>query len=891
MRIAIALVAVLLFLAPGMPAAAAPSGALTVGGLRWDGRENPLGLIQFEPRLRWVVSARPGSARGQKQTAWQVLVASQPGRLAPGRADLWDSGKVLSAESINVRYGGPAPETRQRLYWTVRVWDLQDRTSPFSPPAWAEMALFDEEWEGQWIGRPRGDWPGAAAQATAGGDRTVTELRRAFSVTAPVSRARVYASAFGVYELRINGQRVSEQVLAPGYTAYQKRVAFQTHDVTDFIRPADNVIEARVAGGWCTARLGGAAGACGEEAPRIMVQLELTAPDGQRQTVVSDSSWQARSGPWLSADLVDGETYDARLERPARRREESGWSPAEIYDRKKERDLVPDPGPPLEVGEELRPVASSEPRPGVVRLDFGKVLLGWVRLESRAAAGASIEVRYLDAVPESAAPTPVDAGPVDRYIARGGSQRWEPRFSLKRFRFVEVQGLGGAGGRLPAGAVVARRVHSGLESRAGLETSDRQLNSLLDAIDDAQRATFASVPLTGGPGQRPGSLLEARAAAGSACLQRDLQGFYRKWIDDIRDAQLPHGGYPEMAPALGQSRDGGWTGAAGVLVPAALDRCYADRTALDAHFPSMGRWLEQVRASNPELLWTKALGAAQGDPGERGPTSSPSFLASAELAHSAAALAGMIRPAGPAARSEWQRFDELAARSRAAFRRRYLSGDGRLAATTPAELALALAHGLVPEEHQSRVGQQLLESVERTPGCPLAGALAGAHLLPALSRIGRDDVALGLIVGGRCPVDRLAAPAALGGWLLENVGGIALDAAAPAGRQVLVRPRPGPGPSFARARHDSLYGPVRTEWRQSGDTFRLRVEVPPNSRARVVFPLAGRVTESGSPIERAAGVTVLTGEREPTVAVGSGSYDFLVRRPPAPLASDSVQRR
>src|SRR5262245_3078436 len=356
-RLAVILAVVLTLLAIAPPArAVAARGALSVGRLRWDGRDRPLGYIQFEPRLSWVVST---TRRGQRQTAYQVLVASDPAKLKPGLADVWDSQKVTSPESLNVHYDGPAPRARQRAYWTVRVWDRDDRPSAFAPPSWWEVGLLDEEWEGQWIGRQPSQ--GTAPDVT---DRSVTHLRKTFSVAKPIQRARLYASAFGVYEIIINGKRAGDQTLAPGYTDYEKRVLFQAYDVTSLVRRGENAVGAIVAGGWCTAALGGRAGACGVEPSRVMAQLEILLADGTLQTIITDRSWKAHAGPTVSAHLADGETYDARLEMPgwdSPRFDDAGWLPVAQYDKKKERDLVADAGPPIRVVQDVRPAAVSEP--------------------------------------------------------------------------------------------------------------------------------------------------------------------------------------------------------------------------------------------------------------------------------------------------------------------------------------------------------------------------------------------------------------------------------------------------------------------------------------------------------------------------------------------------
>ncbi len=298
----------------------AKRSAMTVQRLRWDGRDRPLGLIQFEPRLSWAVSS---PHRGDRQTAYQVLVAHDPANLVPGRADLWDSGKVVSAETLNVRYAGPAPHARQRAYYTVRVWDAEDRPSSFAPPSWWEMGLYDEEWMGQWIGRPTKaaapgsvDRDGPSGGAAPEYDRSANYLRKAFALPKGWRKARLYASAFGVYRISVNGQAAHDTVLVPGFTDYEKRVLFQTYDVGALLRPGDNVIGAIVGGGWCTAALGRRAGACGHEPPRIMLQLEVTLANGELFTLVTDESWHAHPGPIVATHLADGESYDARAELP-----------------------------------------------------------------------------------------------------------------------------------------------------------------------------------------------------------------------------------------------------------------------------------------------------------------------------------------------------------------------------------------------------------------------------------------------------------------------------------------------------------------------------------------------------------------------------------------------
>jgi alpha-L-rhamnosidase len=877
---AVVVVAALLSFAP--PAAAA-RGALTVGRLRWDGRDRPLGFIQFEPRLGWVVSA---SKRGQRQTAYQILVASDPARLKPGVADVWDSNKVVSADSINVRYAGPPLQARQRAYFTVRVWDKEDRPSPFAPASWWEVGLLDEEWEGQWIGRPVA--PGGAAEVF---DRSVTHLRKTFSVPKGVQRARLYASAFGVYELSINGKRAGVDVLAPGYTDYEKRVAFQAYDVTSLVRRGDNAIGALVAGGWCTAALGGRAGACGVEPPRVMAQLEIVQSDGTLLTIITDRSWKAHAGPITSSHLVDGESYDARLELPGwdtPRFDDAGWLPVAQYDRKKERDLVADPGPPIRVTEDVRPVQVTEPQKGVYVFDLGQNILGRARLRASVPPGTTIALRYGEALAPNgtiAAPGGRAGKSMDSYIARGaGTETWEARFAVHGFRYVEVAGLRARPG---LDAITGRIVQSVTPSTGRLETSDPRLDRLFKAILDAQRAAFLSVPSTGlHRDEPPGALLDGRVFAATGCLNADVMSFYRKWIDDIRDAQLPDASYTATAPTLDQAPSQGrarraagpGTAAGGVLVPWALFRCYADRTALDAHLPSMGRWLNHLRDTYPTLVWSQPASEPV-DPRVKGPAPDPALIGTAEIGYAAESLAQMMRHAGPSLDGEARGFEELARAARAAFARTFLRPDGKLTSDTQTAYAVAIALGAVPAEARARAGAQLVAAIERAGRQPTTGLLGTAHLLPALSLIGRDDLAYRVLQEVN-PESHFAF-GGVGEWMYAAIGGLALDPRAPAGRHVVVHPRPGPGLTHARARHDSLYGPIATDWRQDGKTFHLKLSVPANSTATVTLPYPGPATEGGLPLASAPGVRVIgpAAGGGTTVTVESGSYEFAVAMP------------
>jgi alpha-L-rhamnosidase len=857
----------------------------------------------LEPRLSWSLSS---PERGQRQTAYQVLVASAPERLRPGFADIWDSGKVASAESLNVKYGGPTPKARQRGYWTVRVWGKDGRASSFAPAAWWEMGLYDEEWEGQWIGRPS-----RVHETRDRRDRSVVYLRKPFALHRRVERARLYASAFGVYEVLINDKKAGRDVLAPGFTDYDKRVLFQTHDVTDLVQEGDNVIGAIVGGGWCTAGLGGRSGACGSEPPRVMIQLEVTLSDGSLHTLVTDESWGSHAGPVVASHLYDGEKYDARLEMPAwstPRFDARDWQPVQQYDREQERDLVADRGPPLRVMEDLEPLGMTEPTPGVYVFDFGQNVVGWARIAVTAPAATPITLRFAEAATADGAIDVTNlrgARATDEYIARGdGIETWEPRFALHGFRFVEVKGLPS---RASLASISARVVHSQMDPTGMLETSDPRLNRLFANIRWSQRGAFVSVPTTGPQrAERLGSMLDAQVFALTGCLNYDVLTFYRKWIDDIRDAQHANAAYSENTPRVTDHLGGSGSGAAGVIVPWAVHRCYADRATIDGHLPSMEGWLDWVKNENPSLIWSRGLASAE-EHLELGPPTDASLVATAELVYMAQALATMMRGAGQNLEPTARKFDELERGARDAFTRAFVLPDGRLKGDTQAAYAFAIAKGALIGEARARAGEHLADAVERAGQHLTTGVRGTAVLLPALSLVSRDDIAYALLMQESCPswlcsVGRGAttlwerwggltsgrgvadaasnslnhyAFGAVGEWMYDAIGGIALDPSAPAGRHVFIRPRPGGGLTHARARYDSPYGAVSTDWSMAEGSFRLKVVIPPGSTATVTLPFEGQATESRVPLAEAPGVRVRSAERGKTiVGIESGFYDF-----------------
>lgn len=1070
-------------------ASAAPS--VTVTRLRCEYAENPLGIDVERPRLSWVLES---PRRGEVQTAYQVLVASSPERLAAGAGDLWDSGRVASGQSVHIVYAGTALASGARAHWKARVWDRDGRPSEWSAPAWWEMGLLKpEDWKAKWIALdappppkpakpdlagarwiwfPEGDpaagapaeerffrrrievpagrvvvraaflgtaddsfaihvngrevgrgtaWnqlfaidvkdylaPGAnvlAIQAANGGGpagligrlrvefesgdplvvatgkqwkagnrrvpgweaadfddsawpaaRDVAPygggpwkeleaggskgpslgpcpfLRKSFSLARPVRRARVYATALGLYELRLNGRRVGDDLLTPGWTDYHTRVPYQTYDVTDRLRPGENVLGIVLADGWYAGYVGWGQQR-GHYGPRpyALAQVGIAYDDGGTDCVVTDGAWKAACGPLLASDFLMGETYDARRELPgwdAPGFDDAAWGPV-VAPEVREGRLVAQVGPPIRRTQEIPATSVSEPAPGVFVFDLGQNMVGWARLKARGAAGTAVTLRFAEMLNPDKTLYVTNlrgAKATDRYVLKGGGEEvYEPRFTFHGFRYVEATGYPG---RPPLDAVTGIVIHSDTPPCGTFECSHPMVNRLWRNVVWGQRGNFVSIP-TDCPqrDERLGWMGDAQIFVRTATYNMDVAGFFTKWAIDVEDAQSPEGAFPDVSPRMPHKSDGApaW-GDAGVIVPWTIYRVYGDTRMLETHYGAMAKWIEYIRSANPDLLWTKRVNNNYGDWVSVPPEATPKeILSTAFFAYSTRLMARAAKALGRD--GDARKYEELFEGIRAAFDKAFVDADGRIRGVpreakdkggrpvprgdTQTCYVLALRFGLLPAERREAAARRLVELIEQNNGCLSTGFLGVGHLLPSLTDAGRADTAYALLLNDKFPswfysINHGATTiwerwdgwteekgfqdpgmnsfnhysfGSVGEWLFSTVAGIDLDPETPGFKRVSVRPRPGGGLRYAKASYDSLHGRIESRWAIEGDRFVLDAVIPANATATVCVPAreGARVLEGGRPAEQAEGVKAL-GRRADAAAfeVGSGAYHWEV---------------
>lgn len=1047
---------------------------------------NPLGMDEPLPRLAWQVN---DPRRGARQTAYQVLVATDSGLLSPGKTDVWDSGKVDSGRSIQVVYAGKPLRSRTRYCWTVRTWDAAAEPSPFSPCAFWETGLLKPtDWQAQWIGLPERlpqsvaphvgyhseiahtanetKWvridlgrvrtvdavrlfpcqpfsysknpgflfpvrfrveasddadfetrrtlvdrteqdcpnPGdkvqtfefeptkcryvrlvvtklahrdadnyafalAEMQVLSDG-KVVSEsrpakaqdsieqddwslrhlndgvtqtqrrveapagpahmLRRSFRLDAPVRRARAYASALGVYELRINGRRVGDNILAPEWTDYHTRIQYQTYDVTELLREGDNAVSALVGDGWY-AGLVGVAGRL-HYGPRlgILLQLLVECDDGSRHTIVTDPIWRGTTdGPIVASDIIRGETYDARKEQPGWDRpgfRDNTWLPAERIGPIKGR-LVAQVNEPIRITEKLRPVKLTEPRPGVYVYDLGQNMVGWCRMKVRGKAGQTIQLHHGEMLnPDGIVYTKNLRGDYQKvtYICRDESEAVvEPHFTYQGFRYVQVSGLS----RKPSlSDLTGCVIHSASPVTGRFECSEPMLNQLMRNILWTQRGNLHSTP-TDCPqrNERCGWMGDAQIFSQAACFNMNMAPFYTKWLRDIRDAQAEDGRFSDFSP--NQLRDSGkflaapgWADA-GVIIPWRVYVNYGGVRALERHYGAAKRWVEYVRSQSPDLIWVKGRGNDYGDwlngdwlnlegwPRE-GADTPREILATAFFAHSAELLSEM---AGVLGRSEdAEHYGLLAGRIKEAFKEKYVKADGTIESDTQSVYALALHFDLIPDDMRPLAVRHIVRLVDRYDGHLSTGIQATNRLMLELVREGQVDLAYRLLLNRSVPswgymVDQGAttvwerwdgwvkgrgfqdpgmnsfnhfAFGAVGEWIFRHIAGINPDPAQAGYKHIIIHPRPGGGLTWAEAEYDSIHGTIRSAWKTSGDSFVLDVTIPANTSATVYVPIRKPPGDKKGEVnlDDAGCTKYLRDEAGFSVfAVGAGSYSFAVQ--------------
>ena len=876
--------------------------------------DDPAGIDVPRPRFSWALRS---SQRGVSQSAYQVLVATTSKKLESNIGDMWNSGQVDSEESVNVTYKGDALESGSTYYWKVKVWDQEQNVSSWSNPAMFHTGFLDEaDWEAEWIGAP---------------DKAISAplLRREFSAEKQVKAAHAYIAGLGYYELYVNGRKVGDHVLDPGTTEYDKRVLYETYEVNDYLRDGDNAVGVMLGNGWYRHRRTRQYG----EKPQLLMQLEVEFEDGSRTTIVSDRTWRVSSGPITSNSIWDGEVYDARLEKTGWKSpsyDDSNWDDA-VKVEAPAGELDSQAMPPIKVTKTLRPVKMAEPKEGVYVFDFGQNMTGWPRLyvdgprgteitmktaEVTNAQMAQIKGKEPEGVPGLIDPSPNRSAKArDVYVLKGseGVEVYEPRFTYHGFRYVQVEGFPGEPDMLNMDVKV---VHSAVEPVGKFRCSNDLINQIHENILWGQLTNLHSMP-TDCPqrDERQGWMGDAHLTAEEAIYNFDMVAFYTKWLRDIRDSQHEDGSVPDCVP---YHNYGGKVGTpawqvAYPLVTWYMYRYYGDTRILQEHYSALQKWMEYMDSIAEENIITKGRGdwvppklSNRPDDGSIPITSTGYYYRSARIMSRAASILGEF--------DDSERYAELAQSIKEAFNKEFLDEEtyqyGQGSQTCN---AFALYAGLVPEEAQKPVLENLVANIMEENNCHLTTGILGTKaVVECLMEQDRYDVLYALATQRTFPswgymISRGATTLweRWGGYRFFGPGmnslnhimfgcvdeffyaGIAgIKPSSPGFTRLSIKPRVLGDLTAASGSIQTLRGPVACDWEKKGNSFVAEVSIPPNTRAQVSLPKMGlsgvSVDEQGRLIwegsSLAGDVTGIARGRESedyvTFDVGSGTYRF-----------------
>ncbi|GAA4671618.1 alpha-L-rhamnosidase [Phytohabitans rumicis] len=894
---------------------------MTLYGLTTEQRCQPLGMGEPRPRLSWKLDSE---RRGAAQSAYRITAAERAADLDDADRLLWDTGRRDATDSIGVPWQGPALRSATRYHWRVEIWD-ETGTPAGAAQTWFETGLLHrEDWTAVWVGRD----PFAAPHVDPPSDNdgptgaAPLYLRREFRVAQRPVRARLYATARGVYEPRLNGDWVGDLELAPGWTEYHHRLQYQTYDVTDQLREGANTLAAIVADGWWCGFVGfdprRPAHHYGDQ-PAFLAQLVLDFTDGSQQVVATDAGWTEQPGAIRAADLLMGEHVDARHHVPGwdQPGPVGGFRPVAVLDAEP-GPLVAEPDDPIRVTHEM-PAAKVERRaPGRFIVDFGQNLVGRVRLNVRAAeAGHRIVLRHAEML--DAGELYVDslrrAKATDVYVTGGGEiEVFEPRFTFHGFRYVEIANHPGD---LSTSDVVAQVLHNDTPYTGTFQCSDPMVNQLQSNIVWGQRGNFLAVP-TDCPqrDERLGWLADAQIFAPTASRNADVSAFFARWMRDVVDGQDVEGAFRDVAPVVSMYREAApaW-GDAGAIIPWHLWRTYGDRRVLERSFDAMVAWVRYVHKHNPDLRWRHRTGNSYGDWLQVDAATPRDVLATAYFARSAQIVGLSAEVLGRHAEAEEMR--ALHAAIRAAFIESYVDDDGTVEGGTQTGYLLALAFGLLPDALVPAAVGHLAADIEKRDNRLTTGFVGVALLCPVLTDHGRADLAYALLHQDEYPSwgysirhgattiwERwdgwtehagFQSPAmnsfnhyslgSVGDWLYGRVAGIDQTPRSVAYRELLLRPLPGGRLTWARAEQETVRGRIACGWQVEDGRITVTATVPPGSTAVLEIPTADpdSVREDGAPMSGRPGVLgVEPSAAGVTLRLASGSYTVTAQAQSAP---------
>jgi alpha-L-rhamnosidase len=890
---------------------------ITPQNLRCEYIENPLGIDTKIPRLSWTLSS---TERNAMQSAYEIIISERIGDIQKQVGNVWSSGKVVSSQQNNIEYRGGALKSFARYYWSVKVYNQNGEASSWSQPAWFETAMLEaSDWKAKWISDGKNQ---PAKDEDYYKEDRMPLFRKEFSAAKAIASARLYISGMGYYEAYLNGKKIGDHVLDPGWTTYRKEVQYVVHDVTSLLTKGTNVAGVMLGNGWWNPlpfKLFGRWDLREFQQtgrPCVKAEFHIRYMDGSSDIIATDESWYTTAGPIVRNNVYLGEHYDARLDQP-------NWNTTKA-DKKvwKNVSTVEGPSgiltaqlqPAIKITKVIKPASITEFKPGIFMVDMGQNFAGVAQIKVKGPAGTKITLRYGEGLFDDGSlnvmttvatqikkggikggpGAPETAWQEDSYTLKGnGVETWSPRFTFHGFKYVEITGWPG---KPTVNDIEGLRMNSDLQLNGTFTSSNEMLNKLHEVIQWTFLSNVFSVQSDCPGREKMGYGADMVVSANAFLYNYDMANFYRKAIKDFANEQRPQGGITEIAPFTGID-DRGYGDLSGPLgwqlafpfLQKQLYEFYGDRRIIEQNYPTLQKQLQFLKSqAKNNLFYWDISDHASIDPKPESFSASVFYYHHVKLAAEFAGLLGKKEDSVKYSKLQNQIKERI-------MEQFYVPGTGRFDNSTQAAQLIALWYDLSPEKEKSF--EVLLKELERHQWHLTTGIFGTQMFFDVMRKNERNDIAYRIVNQKDFPgwgymLDKGATTlweswdfpetvpsrnhpmfGSIDEWFYRSLLGI--NSAAPGFEKIIIKPQPAGDLKSAKGSYQSIRGKIDVDWKIESNQFKLNVAVPVNTVAEVWIPSKenSTVMENGKAADH-----VRYEKGYAVVNVGSGSYAFTAVR-------------
>tara|TARA_R110002050_G_scaffold286121_2_gene436326 strand:- start:87854 stop:90610 length:2757 start_codon:yes stop_codon:yes gene_type:complete len=901
------------------------SQKIVVDKILCENRIDPIGIDVTAPRLSWVLAS---NKRNSSQSAYQIQVYTS---MSTDKSNLvWDSSKVISDESVHIIYNGPELLSSQKYYWRVRVWDQNGSGSKWSSVNMWQMGLLNSS-------EFKADWIEVDADNTI--DRSSPLFRNEFKVSKKIASAIATITAHGLYVAYINGQKIGDAYFTPGWTSYNKRLQYQTYDVTKLLQQGDNAIGAMLGSGWYRGTLAWGNEKYGKTLA-LLLQVEVKYVDGTSEIIGTNKNWKTATGEILNSEIYNGELIDARKEKegwklPSYNDQE--WNLVKVKDFDK-TNLIATMNEPIRKHEKFEVIEVITTPEGDQVLDFGQNLVGFVQVKIKGNKGDEVILKHAEVLDKNGNFYTANlraATQENKYILKGGEEEiFEPHFSWQGFRYVRVKGISG---KLDPANFTAVALYSDMNTTGGFTTSNKLINQLQHNIEWGQKGNFLDVP-TDCPqrDERLGWTGDAQVFFNTAAFNMQVDNFFTKWMKDVKADQLENGSVPHVIPNVLNPHDGASAGWADVstIIPWNLYLNYGDIAILENQYTSMKGWVNYMRGQSENYLWNR--GSHFGDwlfyrPDDdndgRSALTDKYLIAQCFYANSTQLLINTAEILGK--QNEVEEYTALLVNIKEAFINEYTTRNGSLVSNSQTAYVLALNFDMLPENLREQAAKRLADNIRSYNYHLTTGFLGTPYLCHVLTRFGYHDLAYTLLMqksypSWLYPVTQGAttiwerwdgqkpngdfqtismnsfnhyAYGAIGDWMYKTLGGINSSSKTDGVgyKKIILKPHvdnklvskkeeeqsEDERLTMVNTDLDTYYGKISSHWQKGDNQFSMDFNIPVNTTAELHIPTNAieKIMEGKSKLSKSKDITIIeTTATEVIVSLGSGAYHFTIKK-------------